>query len=122
MNQEIKVTAVMNLMYHLLLAVVLSAAAELINTGEITWPSLAIDSLISYILEMLIAMLLPFSHWGMKAAFACAPPGSVKFRLISSSMTALPFATLMSLAMSFIGTVVMAHLPMIACIVGFLRV
>jgi hypothetical protein len=122
MDTKRKVDLVMNLMYNLLLAVLLSLMAEAINAGGVTWPAIAVDTLISYVLEMLIAMFLPFTKWGQQFALKRAVPGSRKFRLICSGITATLFATLMSAAMSFISCILMLHLPIIAFVMAWLRI
>lgn len=122
MNTQRKVDLVMNLMYNLILAVLLSVFAEMINAGGVSWPALGIDTLISYILEMIIAMFLPFTAWGHRAGLAKAKPGTVKFRLIATFVTAAPFATLMSAAMSFISCIVTLHLPFQVFIGAWLRI
>ncbi len=122
MSTKTKIDLVMNLMYNLLLAVVLSAIAEAINAGGITMPNLLIDTIISYILEMFIAMCLPFTKWGQAFAIKRATPGSKKFRVLVSGVTAFCFATVMSLAMSFIGVVLMAHLPLFVWGIAWLKI
>lgn len=117
-----KVDLVMNLMYNLLMAVLLSAMAEMINAGGITWPNIAVDTIISYILEMLIALFLPFAKWGQQTAHAKAEPGTVKFRVICSGVTAIPFAVLMSAAMSFISCILMLHLPVFVWLMAWLKI
>lgn len=117
-----KVDLVMNLMYNLLMAVLLSAIAEMINAGGIAWPNIAVDTIISYILEMLIVLLFPFAKWGQQTAHAKAEPGTVKFRVICSGVTAIPFAILMSAAMSFISCILMLHLPLIVWIMAWFKI
>lgn len=121
MNEQKKVELVMNLMYNLLLAVVLSAIAEMINAGGVQWPGLVIDTIISFILEMLIVYCLPFQKWGLNAAMKNAQPGTPKFRAIMSIVTAIPFAIVMSACMSFIG-IKMAGAPIIAWLPAFGKV
>ena len=48
MDMERKVNLVMNLMYNLLLAVVLSAIAEIINAGGVSFPAIIFDIVISF--------------------------------------------------------------------------
>lgn len=122
MNTQRKVDIVMNLFYNIILAVLLSVIAEMINAGGVTWPAIAIDSIISYILEMLIAIFLPFTTWGHIVGMKHAKEGTIKFRLIASFITAAPFATVMSLAMSFISTVVTLHLPIMVFVMAWLRI
>lgn len=122
MNKQKKVDLVMNLMYNLLLAVVFSILAEVINAGGVSWPAIAVDTLISYILEMLIAMFLPFTQWGHKVALAKAEPGTKKFRFITAGVTATPFAILMSAAMSFITCILMLHLPVQAWLFAWMKI
>lgn len=117
-----KVDLVMNLMYNLLLAILFSAIAEAINAGGITWPAIAVDTIISYVLEMLIAMFLPFTKWGQRVAHAKAEPGTMQFRLICSGVTAIPFATIMSAAMSFISCVLMLHLPLAVWVMAWMKI
>ena len=61
MNKQFKEILVMNLMYNLLLAVVLSIVAQIMSFGTVMWPAVLLDMLIAYILEMVIALGLPFS-------------------------------------------------------------
>ena len=122
MNTQRKVDLVMNLMYNLLLAVLFSLIAEAINAGGVSWPNLGIDTVISYILEMLIAMFLPFTRWGQQFALKRATPGTKKFRMMCAGVTATLFATLMSAAMSFISCIVMLHLPVIAWVIAWVRI
>lgn len=117
-----KVDLVMNLMYNLLMAVLLSVIAEMINAGGVAWPNLAIDVVISYVLEMLIVLFLPFTKWGQQAAHAKAKPGTTKFRVICSGITAIPFAVVMSAAMSFISCILMLHLPVIVWLIAWLKI
>lgn len=121
MNEQKKVGLVMNIMYNLVLAVVLSMIAEAINAGGVQWPGLVIDTIISFILEMLIVYCLPFQKWGLKAAMKNAQPGTPKFRLIMSVVTAIPFAIVMSACMSFVG-IKMAGAPLFAWGPAFLKV
>ncbi|MBQ6622155.1 MAG: hypothetical protein IJH75_04920 [Mogibacterium sp.] len=121
MNPEKKVELVMNLMYNLLLAVILSAIAEIINAGGIQWPGLLIDIVISFILEMIISMGLPLAKWGAALGMKHAKPGSPKFKVIMTGCIAIPFAFLMSAAMSFIG-IKMAGAPTFAWGPAFLKV
>ena len=122
MSTKRKIDLVMNLMYNFLLAILFSVIAEVINAGGVTWPNLAIDTLISYVLEMLIAMFLPFTEWGQKVAFKKAAPGTKKFRIICAAITATCFATVMSGAMSFITCIVMLHLPVIAWFIAWMKI
>lgn len=122
MNTKRKIDLVMNLMYNLLLAVLFSLIAETINAGGVTWPAIAVDSAISYVLEMMIAMFLPFTAWGQQFAASHAAPGTKKFRILCAGVTATLFATLMSAAMSFISCVIMLHLPAMAFLAGWMRI
>lgn len=122
MNTQKKVDLVMNLMYNLLLAVLLSVMAEMINAGGVTWPAIAVDTLISYVLEMLIAMFLPFTRWGQQFALKKATPGTPKFRALCALVTASLFATLMSAAMSFISCILTLHLPIAVWLIAWLKI
>lgn len=125
MNKQFKVVLVMNLMYNLLLAVILSIVAQILSFGTVKWPAVLLDMLIAYILEMVIALGLPFSKWGMDLANKYAEPGTLKFRVLMTTGTAIPFAVAMCLGMSFIGTVLIGHQPIIAwlmAMVGMLPV
>ena len=122
MSTERKVDIVMNLMYNLPLAVIFSVIAETMNMGGVTWPMVLIDTIVSYILEMIIALWFPYHKWGIKAAVSHAEPGSRKFHVILSGVTATPFAITMSLAMSFIGSILMAHMPVFIWLISFLKV
>ncbi len=122
MTLKRKVDIVMNLLYNIVLAILLSLIAEAINAGGVTWPSIAYDSIISYVLEMLIALFLPFTRWGQSAAMKKAVPGTRKFRIICALVTATPFATLMSLAMSFISCILFLGLPVAAFITAWLKI
>lgn len=68
MNKQFKEILVMNLMYNLLLAIVLSVVAQILSAGGVVWPGILLDVLIAYVLEMVIALVLPFSRWGMELA------------------------------------------------------
>ena len=57
MNKQFKEILVMNLMYNLLLAIVLSVVAQILSAGGVVWPGILLDVLIAYVLEMVI--LLP---------------------------------------------------------------
>ena len=122
MGMQKKVDLVMNLMYNLLLAILLSVIAEAINAGGVSWPNIGIDTLISYVLEMFIALCLPFTKWGFAAASKCSKPGSVKFRIICSGVTAFFFATVMSAAMSFISVYLMLHLPIAVWLAAWMKI
>ena len=122
MNTQRKVDIVMNLMYNFVLAVLLTVAAEIINAGGVTWPALGIETVVSYVLEMIIAIWLPFTRWGQQFAIKRAQPGSRKFRLLCALITAIPFATLMSLAMSFFSVVVSLHLPLFVWMIAWLKI
>ena len=111
MNKQFKEILVMNLMYNLLLAIVLSVVAQILSGGGVVWPGILLDVLIAYVLEMVIALVLPFSRWGMELAGKYAEPGTLKFRLLMTTGTAIPFAIAMCLGMSFIGTVLIGHQP-----------
>lgn len=111
----------MNAMYNLLLAVLLSVFAELINAGGVTWPAIAVDTAVSYILEMLISVFLPFTDWGHKAALKRAKPGTPKFRFITAGVTSIPYATLMSAAKSRYGKSGVVWAAVLAASVFFLR-
>lgn len=111
MNKQFKEILVMNLMYNLLLAIVLSVVAQILSAGGVVWPGILLDVLIAYVLEMVIALVLPFSRWGMELAGKYAEPGTLKFRLLMTTGTAIPFAIAMCLGMSFIGTVLIGHQP-----------
>ena len=95
----------MNLMYNLLLAIVLSAVAQILSFGKVMWPAILGDILMAYIMEMVIALCLPFSKWGMALANQYAQPGTLKYRILMTTGTAIPFSIAMCLGMSFIGTV-----------------
>ena len=111
MNKQFKVVLVMNLMYNLLLAVVLSIVAQIMSFGTVMWPAVLLDMLIAYILEMVIALGLPFSKWGMILANKYAEPGTLKFRVLMTTGTAIPFSVAMCLGMSFISAIVIGHQP-----------
>ena len=112
MNKEFKVILVMNLMYNLFLALILSAVAQVMSMGGIHFPAIIGDILMAYVLEMIIALGLPFSKWGMALGEKYARPGSLKYRCLMTTGTAVPFAVLMCLGMSLIGSVLVAHLPL----------
>lgn len=125
MNKQFKEVLVMNLMYNLLLAIVLSAVAQILSFGKVMWPAILGDILMAYIMEMVIALCLPFSKWGMALANKYAQPGTLKYRILMTTGTAIPFAIAMCLGMSFIGTVLIGHQPIIAwlmAMVGMLPV
>ena len=125
MNKQFKEILVMNLMYNLLLAVVLSIVAQIMSFGTVMWPAVLLDMLIAYILEMVIALGLPFSKWGMSLANKYAEPGTLKYRLLMTTGTAIPFAIAMCLGMSFIGTVLIGHQPLstwLMALVGMLPI
>lgn len=122
MGTQRKVDLVMNAMYNLLLAVLLSVLAELINAGGVTWPAIAADTAVSYILEMLISVFLPFTDWGHKAALKRAKPGTKKFRFITAGVTSIPYATLMSAAMSFYTCILTLHLPAQVWLAAWMRI
>lgn len=122
MKTKRKIDLVMNLMYNLLLAVLFSVIAEAINAGGVSWPALGIDTVISYVLEMFIAMCLPFTKWGQQVALKHAKPGSRKFRVICAGITASLFATVMSAAMSFISCVLTLHLPIVVFLIAWMKI
>lgn len=119
MNKQFKEILVMNLMYNLLLAVILSIVAQIMTFGIVRWPAVLGDMLIAYALEMVIALGLPFSKWGMTLANKYAEPGTLKYRVLMTTGTAIPFAVAMSLGMSFIGTVLIGHQPMNVLLMSF---
>ena len=107
MDKQFKEVLVMNLMYNLLLAIVLSIVAQILSFGTVMWPA------------------CPFSKWGMTLANKYAEPGTLKFRVLMTTGTAIPFAVAMCLGMSFIGTVLIGHQPLSAwlmALVGMLPV
>lgn len=112
MDKQFKVILIMNLMYNLLLAVVLSIVAQMMSFGRVMWPAVLGDMLIAYILEMVIALCLPFSKWGRTLADQHAEPGTGRHRLLMTTGTAVPFAVAMCLGMSLIGTILIAHQPL----------
>ena len=120
MNKEFKTVLVMNLMYNLFLALILSAVAQFMSMGGIQFPAIIGDILIAYVLEMVIALGLPFSKWGMALGEKYAEPGSLKYRCLMTTGTAVPFAFAMCLCMSFIGSVLIAHLPLSVWFSAFL--
>ena len=125
MDKQFKEVLVMNLMYNLLLAIVLSIVAQILSFGTVMWPAVLVDMLIAYVLEMVIALACPFSKWGMTLANKYAEPGTLKFRVLMTTGTAIPFAVAMCLGMSFIGTVLIGHQPLSAwlmALVGMLPV
>lgn len=119
MSTEYKTALVMNLMYNLLLAVVFSTAAHMMSMGDVSFPAILLDILMAYVLEMIIALCLPFSKWGTELAGRYAESGTLKYRGIMTTGTAVPFAVTMCLGMSFIGSVVIAHLPVVIWIRTF---
>ena len=112
MNKQFKEILVMNLMYNLLLAIVLSIVAQIMSFGKVMWPAVLGDIAMAYILEMMIALFLPFSKWGMMLGSKYAKPGTLKYRILMTTGTAIPFAIAMCLGMSFIGTVLIAPQPL----------
>lgn len=87
--------------------------------GNVSFPAILLDILMAYVLEMIIALCLPFSKWGRALADRYAEPGTLKYRVIMTIGTAVPFAVTMCLGMSFIGSVVIAHLPAVIWIRTF---
>lgn len=109
----------MNLMYNLLLAIVLSAVAQILSFGNVMWPAILGDILMAYIMEMVIALCLPFSKWGMALANQYAQPGTLKYRILMTTGTAIPFSIAMCLGMSFIGTVLIGRQPLNVWLMAF---
>ena len=109
----------MNLMYNLLLAIVLSAVAQILSFGKVMWPAILGDILMAYIMEMVIAPCLPFSKWGMALANQYAQPGTLKYRILMTTGTAIPFSIAMCLGMSFIGTVLIGRQPLNVWLMAF---
>ena len=109
----------MNLMYNLLLAIVLSAVAQILSFGKVMWPAILEDILMAYIMEMVIALCLPFSKWGMALANQYAQPGTLKYRILMTTGTAIPFSIAMCLGMSFIGTVLIGRQPLNVWLMAF---
>lgn len=122
MKTDKRVDVLSNFIFSMIIALVLTALAELINAGGLIWPAIAIDTLFSGILGLLIVLYLPFRKWGFTVASKHAEMGSTKFRVIMSGITAFPFATMMALIMSFIGTVLVGHLPAAIWGLSFVRV
>ena len=111
MNKQFKVILYMNIMFNLLLAVVLSVVAQFMSMGGVVFPAILIDILMAFILEMVISLCLPFSKWGIALGHRYAEPGTLKQRILTTTGTAVPFAVAMCLGMSFIGSVLISHLP-----------
>lgn len=111
MDKQFKVILYMNIMFNLLLAIVLSVVAQFMSQGGVAFPAILGDILMSFVLEMVIALGLPFAKWGMVLGARYAEPGTLKFRILQTTGTVVPFATLMCLGMSFIGSVLIARLP-----------
>ena len=109
----------MNLMYNLLLAIVLSAVAQILSFGKVMWPAILGDILMAYIMEMVIALCLPFSKWGMALANQYAQPGTLKYRILMTTGTAIPFSIAMCLGMIFIGTVLIGRQPLNVWLMAF---
>jgi len=109
----------MNLMYNLLLAIVLSAVAQILSFGKVMWPAILGDILMAYIMEMVIALCLPFSKWGMALANQYAQPGTLKYRILMTTGTAILFSIAMCLGMSFIGTVLIGRQPLNVWLMAF---
>ena len=117
MDMHKKVDILMNVMYNLVLAVVFSVLAQLINIGHVILDGFLLDVLVGFVLEMIIAMCLPFTKWGVAAAKKSGvKPGSLGFRAIVSGVTAFFFATLMSGAMTAYSILLMQKLPVVAWI------
>ena len=62
MDKQFKEVLVMNLMYNLLLAIVLSIVAQILSFGTVMWPAVLVDMLIAYVLEMVIALAKIIDH------------------------------------------------------------
>lgn len=117
MDTHKKVDLLMNVMYNLVLAVIFSVLAQLINIGHVIMDGFVLDVLVGFLLEMFIAMCLPFTKWGVALAKKSGVrPGSVGFRAIVSGVTAFFFAMCMSGAMTAYSILLMQKLPMIAWI------
>lgn len=121
MNKDFKVILVMNVMYNFFLAILLSIVAQILNMGRILFPAILPDILISFVLEMIIALCLPFTKWGMALGSRFAEPGSVKYRFLMAGGTAVPFAVVMCLCMCFYSVILISHLPLAAFFAGFKR-
>ena len=106
-------------MYNLLLAIVLSAVAQILSFGKVMWPAILGDILMAYIMEMVIALCLPFSKWGMALANQYAQPGTLKYRILMTTGTAILFSIAMCLGMSFIGTVLIGRQPLNVWLMAF---
>ncbi len=112
MDMHKKVDLLMNVMYNAVLAVVFTVLAQLINIGHVVMDGFLLDVIIGFVLEMFIAMCLPFTKWGVKAAKASGvKPGSLGFRAIVSGVTAVCFATCMSAAMTAYSLLLIQKLP-----------
>ena len=111
-----------NIIYNLILAVLLAAVAEILNSGGIMWPAIAIETVIGFILEMLIVMFLPFVNIAFKTANKHAQPGTAKFKAIMATIAAIPFAIIMSCLMSLYSVIIVLHLPAVVWLTGWLRV
>ena len=123
MNMHKKVDLLMNVMYNLFLAVVFTVLAQLINVGRVILDGFFVDVVIGFILEMLIALYLPFTKWGLAAAKASGVrPGSLGFRAIVAGVTATCFATLMSAAMSGYSVLIMQKLPVFVWIKAWMNI
>lgn len=115
MDMHKKVDLLMNVMYNLVLAVVFSVLAQLINVGHVIMDGFLLDVIIGFVLEMFIAMCLPFTKWGIALAKKSGVrPGSFGFRVIVSGVTAFFFAVCMSGAMTAYSILLIQKLPMIA--------
>lgn len=122
MNIHGKADWIGNIVYNLILAVVLSAVAEILNAGRVMWPAICIETVISFILEMLIVMYLPFVKIGFATAKKHYPPGTYKCRLIATTIGSIPFAILMSGLMSLYSVVIVLRLPVMAWLIGWVKI
>lgn len=121
MNIHGKADWIGNIVFNLLLAVILSCLAQIVNAGGIQVPGIFIDIVISFIVEMLIVMFLPLVGIGFGIASKNAQPGSTKFKVIMTTAVSIPFAILMSAIMSFISVVLMLHLPAVVWLLGLTK-
>lgn len=81
-------------------SVILSILLPFIAVGYIKWEIFLKGFAISYVISLLLSLVIPAVHWGEQLAVACkTKPFSLCWRMISTIMPTLVFATMMSLCM-----------------------
>lgn len=102
MKASFKFIFIVALFLSVVLSIVLSAVLPIVMIGFVTWPIFLESFVISFVLSLALSLIIPANVWGDRLAAACgAKAFSFPAHLISTAVTTVILATLMSLAMVY---------------------